>query len=309
MNRTPSHALSATALAVLATLVLAGCNTAPAKPDARIAVPEAYKEGPALAAAQATDLAQPAADGSRWKPAEPAEAQARGAWWEAFGDPTLNQLEQQAEAANPGLAVAAARVKAARALLSSSQASRLPQLGVSAGVARQKPSAAEQGLSADQNIAPSSLWRAGLSASYEVDLFQRVANSVQAAEADALASQANHRSVLLSLQADVAQTYFQLRTLDAVVALLTQTASLREQSLQLAQRRLAAGDVSELDVARARTELATTQADLQAQRGERARTEHALALLLGQPPAAFDLAAQPLPADARVPLVPAGLPS
>lgn len=307
--RQRTHAFTATAAAVLATLVLAGCNTAPAQPDARIAVPEAYKEASALAAAQAADLAQPAADGSRWKPAEPSEAQARGAWWETFGDPTLNQLEQQAEAANPGLAVAAARVKAARALLSSSQADRLPQLGVSAGVARQKPSAAEQGLSADQNIAPSSLWRAGLSASYEVDLFQRVANSVQAAEADALASQANHRSVLLSLQADVAQTYFQLRTLDAVVALLTQTASLREQSLQLAQRRLAAGDVSELDVARARTELATTQADLQAQRGERARTEHALAVLLGQPPAAFGLAAQPLPADARVPMVPAGLPS
>lgn len=287
---------------LIAALVLAGCATAPEPPDARITVPQAYKEAATLAAAAEVD-------GTRWKPAEPAEAQARGAWWETFQDPALNQLEQQAEADNPGLAAAAARVKAARALLSSSQASRLPQINLSTGVTRQKPSAAEQGLSADQNVSPSNVWRAGLGASYEVDLFQRVANSVQAAEADALASQASHRSVLLALQADVAQTYFQLRTLDAEVALLAQTLSLREQSLQLAQRRLAAGDVSELDVARARTELATTQADLQAQRGERARVEHALALLLGQAPAAFSLAPNPLPADARVPLVPAGLPS
>lgn len=287
---------------LLAALVLAGCATAPPPPDARVSVPEAYKEAAALQASQASDT-------TRWKPAEPSEAQARGAWWEAFGDPALNLLEQQAEADNPGLAAAAARVKAARALLSTSQADRLPQLGVNASVARQKPTAAERGLTPDRVFSPTNLWRAGLTASYEVDLFQRVAQSVQAAEADALASQASHRSVLLALQADVAQTYFQLRTLDAEVALLAQTVSLREQSLQLAQRRLAAGDVSELDVARARTELATTQADLQARRGERARVEHALALLLGQPPAAFQFAPSPLPTDARVPLVPAGLPS
>ncbi|MCH8179118.1 MAG: efflux transporter outer membrane subunit [Proteobacteria bacterium] len=287
---------------LFAALVLAGCATAPPPPETRVSVPEAFKEAAPLASSQAADT-------TRWKPAEPAEAQARGAWWEAFGDPALNLLEQQAEADNPGLAAAAARVKAARALLSSSQADRLPQLGVNASVARQKPTAAERGLTPDRVFSPTNLWRAGLTASYEVDLFQRVAHSVQAAEADALASQASHRSVLLALQADVAQTYFQLRTLDAEVALLTQTASLREQSLQLAQRRLAAGDVSELDVARARTELATTQADLHAQKGERARVEHALAVLLGQPPAAFSFAASPLPTDARVPLVPAGLPS
>src|SRR5690606_32206159 len=146
-------------------------------------------------------------------------------------------------------------------------------------------------------------------ARYEVDLFQRVANSVNAAEADAQASEASYRSVMLALQADVAQAYFQLRTLDAEVALLRNTLDLRQQTLALIEKRRAAGDVSELDVSRARTDVATTRAELQGQQGARARAEHGLALLLGKIPAAFDFAPQPLPADVLVPHVPAGLPS
>jgi multidrug efflux system outer membrane protein len=153
------------------------------------------------------------------------------------------------------------------------------------------------------------VWQAGVGASYEVDLFRRVANSVNAAQLDAAATDASYQSVLLALQADVAQTYFQLRTLDADVDVLTRGLSLREQTLQLIDKRRAAGDVSELDVARARTDLATTRAELQGLRGTRARTEHGLALLLGQTPAAFQLPPQALAVDAPVPAVPPGLPS
>lgn len=276
-------------------LVMAGCATAPPPPSANINVPASYKEAAAL---QGT-----------WKAAQPAESQARGAWWQAFNDPALNQLEQQAEAANPSLAAAAARVKAARATLDVNRADRLPQLNLSAGVTRQKYAPAQQGLASDTRVPPATVWNAGLGASYEVDLFQRVANSVNAAEADAQATEATYRSVLLTLQADVAQAYFQLRTVDAEVALLQSTAKLREETLRLIEKRKAAGDVSELDVTRARTDWSTTRAELQGLQGDRALAEHALALLLGQAPAAFSFPPQPLPSDVLVPQVPAGLPS
>jgi len=283
---------------LLAALVLAGCVNAPVSPDAQLSVPTAFKEA-------GTPLTPP----KGWKLAEPAEGQARGDWWRGFQDPTLDSLQQQAQAASPTLAAAAARVQAARAALRGSQADQLPQLNLSAGATRSKPAAAEQGLATGTNVSPATVWRAGLGASYEIDLFRRVANSVNAAQLDAAATEASYRSVLLALQADVAQTYFQLRTLDAEVAVLEQGLSLREQTLQLSRKRLSAGDVSELDVARAQTDLSSTRAELQGLRGTRARTEHGLALLLGQAPASFKLPAQPLAVDASVPLVPPGLPS
>jgi multidrug efflux system outer membrane protein len=284
--------------ALMAALVLAGCANAPATPDAKLSVPTAFK--------QATTAVQPPAG---WKLAEGNEAQARGQWWAGFADATLDGLMKQAQQASPSLAAAAARVQAARSALRGNEAGQLPQVNVSAGATRAKSSAAEAGLAAGTNVPPATVWQAGVGASYEIDLFKRVANSVSAAQADAAASEASYQSVLLALQADVAQTYFQLRTLDADVDVLTRGLDLREQTLQLITKRRAAGDVSELDVARARTDLATTRAELQSLRGTRARTEHALALLLGQAPASFSLAPSPLAADASVPAVPPGLPS
>lgn len=280
---------------MLLALMIAGCATAPPPPSVSISIPANYKEA---------DAAQGA-----WKDAQPAEGQARGAWWLSFNDPALNQLQQQAEAANPSLAAAAARVKAARASLDASRADRLPQLNLNAGASREKLSAVQQGVANGTQIPPLNVWTAGLGASYEVDLFQRVANSVNAAQADAQAMQATYRSVLLTLQADVAQAYFQLRTLDAQAELLQSTQALREQTLHLIERRKAAGDVSELDVTRAQTDLSTTKAELQGLRGDRALAEHALALLLGQAPAAFNFAPRPLQANVQVPRVPPGLPS
>ena len=287
----PMRALSAVALAA----ALTACNTAPPAPQASLEVPVAYQDA---AAAQA-----------RWKTAQPAEAQPRGEWWRAFHDDQLDALQQQAEAGNPGLAAAAARVKAARALLGSAEADRSVQVNARAGVTREKLSAVEAGVAAGTRVPPTAVWQAGLGASYEVDLFQRVANSVRAADADAQATEATWRSVRLALQADVAQSYFALRTLDAEVDLLTRTLALREQTLNLVSKRRAAGDVSELDLARAQSDRASARADLQAAQGQRRRAEQALALLLGKPPSGFALAPQPLPVDLAVPQVPAGLPS
>ncbi|RZI82954.1 MAG: efflux transporter outer membrane subunit [Rubrivivax sp.] len=287
---------------LMAVLVLAGCATAPTPPQAQIEVPTSFKEAAPETAASATASGQ-------WKPAEPAEAQTRGAWWLAFNDPALNQLEQQAEAASPNLAAAAARLKAARAALRGSQADRLPQFGASFGATRQKQSPVDRGQPAGTAVDPSTAWRAGLTASYEVDLFQRVANGIEAATFDAAATEAAYHSVLLALQADVAQTYFQLRTLDAEAALLDRTLGLRQENLQLTEKRYKSGDISEFDTARARTEYNTTLAESRGLKGSRAQAEHALALLLGQAPAAFNAPVAPLTSAAAVPSVPAGLPS
>jgi outer membrane protein, multidrug efflux system len=300
-QKTPMNRRSLALAPLLAVLVLAGCATAPTPPDAKITVPTVFKEG-------APDAVIPAPQG-QWKAAEPAEAQSRGQWWLAFNDPALNQLQEQAVTANPNLAAAAARLKAARAALSSSQADRLPQLGINFGVGRQKSNAVDLGLPSGTSSGPATAWRSGLTASYEVDLFQRVTNGIEAATFDAASTEAAYRSVLLTLQADVAQTYFQLRTLDAEVALLDRTLGLRNENLQLTEKRYKSGDISEFDTARARTEYNTTLAEARGLKGTRAQVEHALALLLGQAPAAFNAPSAPLTLASAVPPVPAGLPS
>jgi multidrug efflux system outer membrane protein len=277
-----------------------GCSLTPPAPTPQITVPAAYKE--------AGKDGTPVPEG-HWKPARPSEAAARGNWWTTFDDARLSALEEQAAAANPTLAAASARVKAARSALRASQADRIPQVNLSAGASRSRTAPAQAGLPQDTPVAPGTLLDAGLGVRYEVDLFRRVEASISAAQADANATEANYRSVLLALQADVAQTYFTLRTLDAEIAQLDSTVKLREENVRLIGKRFQAGAVAELDVARSRTELSTVQAEAVALRGRRARVEHALALLLGQPPAGFDFAVSPMADGAVVPAIPPGLPS
>ncbi len=279
---------------LLEALLLAGC-AAPELQAPQLPVPSGFKEA--------------AVADARWKPAEPAEAQPRGQWWKVFHDSELDQLIDGATLANANLAAATARVKQARAIAGVAEADRIPQVGIQAGLQRDRPSSVSLREPAGTPVAPLTSWQAKLSASYEVDLFGRVANNVSAAQADAAASQATWHSVLLALQADVAQTYFRLRALDAELALLRQTVHLREENVRINQRRFDLGDLGELDLARAKTELATTRADAIALERQRAQLEHALAVLLGRPPAAFAADSNPLLATNRLPAIPAGLPS
>lgn len=280
---------------LMSALLLAGCSLAPhyARPD--VAAPAAFKE------------AAGAADAAAWKPAEPAEASHRGEWWLVFADESLNALQRQADAANQDLRAAAARLAQARALQQRARADRFPQVGAGFGPTRQRPSPASAGLPANADTAAATLWRAQVDIAYEVDLFGRVAAAQAAAGADAQRSEALFRSVRLALQADVAQTYFTIRELDAEQALFETTVGLRGQALALVERRFAAGDISELDVARARAELASSESEREGILHRRATAEHALAVLLGRAPADFDLPALPL-APVMV-SVPAGLPS
>ncbi|WP_459615897.1 efflux transporter outer membrane subunit [Bordetella sp. 2513F-2] len=278
-------------------LTLAGCAVGPDYQRPEVATPAAYKEAAAL----------PASEAGSWQPARPADDTLRGQWWKIFGDAELDALQEQAQRANPSLQAAAARLTQARALLRDARSARAPQVGVGVGPMRQRSSPASEGLPDDGPGTYGTLWRGQATVSYEADLFGRVARSVEAANADAAQSAALYRSVLLALQADVAQGYFLLRELDADLQIYRRTVALRQESLDLVQRRYDAGDISELDLARARTELASAQAEATGVERRRASAEHALAVLLGKAPAEFSMPSRPL---ARVAVeIPAGLPS
>jgi len=276
--------LSSRLTPLLAALLLAGCaSTAQFTPAAAPAAPAAYKE----------------LDG-RWASAAPAEAQARGRWWAVFVDPVLDGLVERADANNTSIQLAAARLSQARALLRSVDADRLPQIGVSAGASRGN-------LLTPGVATPVTVASVGASASWEPDLFGRLAKASNAASLDAQASAALLQSTRLLVQSDVAQAYFVLRALDDERALVRETVGAYRDTLRLTERRYAAGDVAELDLARVRTEVAATESQALALDRRRAQLEHALAVLLGELPSGFSLAE----ADWRgaLPNVPPGIPS
>ncbi|WP_033134767.1 efflux transporter outer membrane subunit [Acinetobacter sp. MN12] len=280
---------------LMGSLLLAGCSLAPEYQPAKLVIPLQFKEADAK-------LNDP-----NWTIAQPADAQSRGEWWRIFNDPQLNDLEQQAIAGNQNLKVAAANIQASRALRSVTQAERLPSIGAGFGPTRQKPSPASLGLDSDASTSARTLWRAQANASYELDLFGRIASSVNAATADVQQQEALYHSALLALQADVAQAYFLIRQFDAEQAIYAQNIKLLTENQNLIQARYRNGLVSDLDVSRAQTELSTAQSTALSITRNRANTEHALAVLLGKAPAEFSLAIQPLFATAI--RLPAGLPS
>jgi len=182
-----------------------------------------------------------------------------------------------------------------------------PSLDAGFGPTRERVSASSLFEPDGTNVPQQTFWRAQASASYEVDLFGRVASTVDAASADTQRSEALYRSVLLALQADVAQNYFALRELDSEAEVFAQAVRLREQTLKLVTRRYAEGEITELDVSRAQAELATAQSDAMTVQRLRAASEHSLAVLLGSAPAEFSMAADRLtPVELRIP---PGLPS
>jgi multidrug efflux system outer membrane protein len=268
-------------------LLAAGCTTVLPPERVAVDVPAAYGE---TAGAPAT------ADGIAWKPAQPAEQRDRGAWWQVFGDPALTALVTEAQENSPSLAIALARVRESRAAAGVVDASRGLRVDAGIGPTRQGDAAGT-----------ATQWRAQLGAAYEVDLFGRLSEASRAATLGVEAQEAASRSVLLALQADVAQHYFALRALDAEADVLARSIGLRQDALRLARHRFASGDTSELDVAQADTELAVTRAEEERIRRVRAQTLHALAVLLGKAPSQFTFAPAPLQSF-RID-IPVGLPS
>lgn len=265
---------------VLSTLVLVGCaDVAVTEPLALPATPAAYRHA-APAGAPATVPAL---------------------WWNAFADARLDQLEDRAMARNTSLQAAAARLARARALVRQAGAAQWPQLGLGASTAR-----AGGGFYRAQGEA-GDLHQLRLDASFEVDVMGRLSKASQAARLDAQAAQALLADARLLVQADVAQAYFSLRAIDAERTVVRDTVGAYRETLQLIERRRAAGDVGDLDVARVRTEVAATEAQALALDRRRQELETALAVLVGDLPGDLGIAEGLWPET--LPTVPAGLPS
>jgi len=275
-------------------LALSACSLAPPFARPEVALPPAYKE------------ALPLLEG-QWKEATPADGEARGEWWSVFGDPVLTALVVEAADANLNLAAATARVEQSRALLKSVQAAKLPRADLGFGAARSQPSNVIPGLPGNVDVPPYDLFRFDVTASYEVDLFGRVRDGVRASRADLAAERALLESLKLSLQADVARLYFVLRQTDAEIDVVQEAIRWRRETVRILERRFEAGDIGELDVVRAKSELANARTDELTLERARGQTEHALAVLLGRAPADFSLVRTEMPA--APPGIPPGLPS
>lgn len=275
-------------------VLIAGCSLAPELRQPEVEVPARFKE-------------LPPQERGAWKPAQPSEELPRGQWWKVFDDPVLDRLEEDALAANQNLQAAASRVAQARALVGVAKADRIPQVNAGFGPTRVQPTGVSLGLPPGVMADPYTAWRALLTVSYEVDLFGRVSDTISASRSDYESSVATFRSVTLALQADVAQTYFALRANGEELRILWETVKWREESVHLQQRRFDLGDISELDLARARTEEANARTEAIGLERRRGELEHALAVLVGKPPEAlaFDVA----PFADELPAIPAGLPS
>ena len=267
-------------LVLTAALVLAGCaNLAVPEPHAMPVVP--------------TSFAGPQAAGP--------SANAPAAWWKTFADPQLDALTEQALAHNTSIQQAGARLAQARALLRNANADRMPQLGVSAASGR-------QGGDFNRSQATAgTLNQLRLDASYEVDIFGKLSKTSDAAALDARSREALLQSTRLLVQSEVAQSYFALRAIDAERALMRETVDAYQDTLKLTEKRHAAGDIAELDVARVRTEVAATLSQALELDRRRAEIEHALALLVGQLPS--QLSVHEGYWSEALPVIPAGVPS
>ncbi len=264
MKKNVFHTRCALALmSGLAGMALTACTTPAPYQKPAVEVPAVFKES------------------SLWKSARPDAAAVPDSWWLLFNDPVLNELQKQVVVGNETLKASAAQYQVARAALGSSRANLLPTLGTSAAASRN---------AASGSLPATTSYSVGASASWELDLWGRVAGTVSSAQARAQASAADLDAARLSIQATLAQTYFSLRAAESQVALLDRSVAAYQRSLDLTQNRYTAGIASAADVAQATTQLKSTQAQRVEASSSRAQLEHALATLLGKPASAFGLA-------------------
>ena len=244
--------------------------------------------------------------------AEPSDQAARlpAAWWTVFGDKELDQLEQRALRDNPNVRAAAQRLVQAQAQLGVTRASQLPTVGVSAGVSNSRTSAeTPMGVTFGGRSIKGNEFSVGANFSYELDLWGRVRRAVEAADAQALAAQDDRDGVMLMLSGQVATTYWQLRGLDADIAILNDALATRRESQQLIEARFNAGLSNELDVSRTRIERANAEADIQEAQRQRNTLEHALAVLVGASPSQAIVAPAAGTVLPQPPAIPVGLPA
>jgi NodT family efflux transporter outer membrane factor (OMF) lipoprotein len=294
MPQRPSRILTAGACAA----ALAGCAVGPNYVRPSLQVAPAYKE-------------------QGWNPAQPADLSPRGDWWTVFNDPALNALEARVAISNQNVAAAEAAYRQSEALVAEQRAALIPTLNLDAGATRSgggrgtvisSPGGGGSGVLTGGGGKATNTYRVDLSASWAPDIWGRIRREIESARGQAQASEADLAAARLSAQGSLAADYFDLRENDTEIALLTQTVEGYRRSLQIAQNRYTAGIAPHSDALQAQSQLSSAEGDLTDLARTRAAFEHAIAVLVGDAPETFSIAADPK-WSAAVPDIPAGIPS
>jgi outer membrane protein, multidrug efflux system len=244
-----------------------------------------------------------------WQPATPLDAVPKDAWWKLFNDPELSQYEERAMANNQTLKAATARLTQARAFARVTASGLYPELDAGANASRQHLSANRptNGASIIPTAVSQNVFNIPFTLNYEVDLFGRVRNSVAAANASLQASAADLENIRLLVSSELAADYFQLRELDAELAVVQKAIDFEKEGLNLVDKRHQGGAVSGLDVVQQQTVLDSSYTQLALLQQQRAQFEHAIAVLQGMPASGFNAPVRAL--DILPPAVPLALPS
>lgn len=303
----PQRIILGAAVGVL--LLFAGCSVGPDYVRPPTASPDAYKEN------------------AGWKVAQPRDELPRGKWWEIYNDPKLNALVEQVDISNQNIAAAEANFRQALALIRVARAAYFPTVIGGPSWSRFKRSESLGNSNTNSGGASGtggggtgggggigtfpgatlSDYQLNSNASWELDIWGKVRRSVESSKASAQASAANLEVVRLSAQATLAQSYFQLRALDEQKRLLDDIAAAFQKILDRTKNRYATGVASRNDIALAETQLKNTQAQAVDIGVQRARLEHAIATLIGEPASTFSIPVAPV--ALKVPAIPAGVPS
>jgi NodT family efflux transporter outer membrane factor (OMF) lipoprotein len=273
---------------------LSGCSLSPKYQRPEVATPAAFKETPAQTA-EATNI---------WKLARPSDATARGQWWQMFTNAELNAFEEQVAISNQNVAAAFADFLSARALVKQAHAQLYPTLVAAPDVTRAR---APQSTSHSTGPTTFTQYSLPLDASWQLDLWGRIRDTVKANQFEAQATSADLQNLTLTAQAELAFDYFQLRAQDALKQLYDDTVQAYRESLDLTKTRFQTGIASDEDVAQAETQLETAEAQATNLGILRAQLEHAIALLIGKPASSFSIPVQPM--SISPPPILSGLPS
>ncbi len=295
MSRIADGGISATALSLA--LLLSGCMVGPKYKQPAVPTAPTFKEADAFK------------DAPGWNVAKPEDAIPRGTWWILFNDSGLNTLEPQIATANQTLKAADANLRAARAAIRIQNANRYPTLGVSPFLGGERYSAQRPYFSAASTNNGDADLLLPLQLNYEIDLWGTVRRNITAATEESQATAADRQTILLSLQAELALDYFELRAADAQQKLFNDTVSQYEEAVRITNNRYVGGIAGKSDLTQAETQLQDVKVQAADVAIARAQYEHAIAILIGQPPSSFTLPPTPLVLAAPPPAIPPGLPS
>jgi len=283
------------ALAGFGTLLLSGCTMGPDYVKPEVCVPMTYKEAP-----------------EGWKMAAPQDGCDRGSWWIPFNDPVLNALINKVGSSNKTIMQAEAQYRQALTLVSQARALYAPTISTTANISRDKTPRlnnlnSESGSNSNFGDNVTNQYRYSWDAIWEPDLWGSVSRTVQGNQAAAQASQALLALTTLSMQATLAQTYFQLRGIDGDQHVLDNTLRNYQKLLKITQNRYNVGVASKGDVLQVQSQLEQAQVAAIDNGINRAVYEHAIAVLMGEPPALFSL--PPCHCTYQVPFIPVDMPS